>query len=261
MGLPSSNEALASSIRSLTPMDATEALNRIRTLVQTEPNFRSIGDDSEILPETLKWIGQLGAVLHGMKLNVEEGMLAATTNTLVRSQGRDGSGEIRAILYRALGKAEFDAPASEQGAFIAAGEEMDAYAAISRVIQSAEGRLLIVDPYMDGKALTDYLPSANEHVELRVLTDKATMKPTLNPAAERWVSQYGTTRPLELRAASSKSLHDRLIVVDEATVWSLTQSLKDFARRSHGAILKVDSETAAMKIGAYLHTWDHSELL
>lgn len=261
MALPSTEDALASALRGLAPMDPTEALNRLRGLIQSEPNYRLIGDDSEVPPDTLKWIGQLHAVLDGMKIGVDAISLKFAADRLVKSQGRDGGGEIRTILYRAVAHAERDAPASEQGAFVAAGNEMDAYAAISRVLASAAGRLLVVDPYMDGKALTDFLPGAHEGVELRVLTDEATMKPTLEPAAERWQSQYGASRPLQLRSAGSKSLHDRLIVVDEGEVWSLTQSFKDFAKRSHGAILKVDAETAALKIAAYLDAWDRAKPL
>ena len=108
---------------------------------------------------------------------------------------------------------------------------------------------------MDGKALTDFMPSATKGVQLRVLSDEASVKPTLVPAAERWGRQFGGSRPLEVRLAPARSLHDRLIVVDEGEAWSLTQSLKDFANRAHGSILKVDPETAVLKIGAYIDHW------
>jgi hypothetical protein len=157
-----------------------------------------------------------------------------------------------------LAAAEVEAPASEQGAFFAAGNEFDAYTAISKVLGSARERLLVVDPYMDGKAVADFLTSASEGVAIRVLADEASVKQTLAPAAQKWEGQFGGRRPLEVRLAHARTLHDRLIVADESEVWSLTQSLKDFANRAHGSILKVDAETATLKISAYLDLWNNA---
>ena len=236
-------------------MDPTEALRRLQVLVQSEPNLRAVRDDHSCPPETLRWLGEFHAVLSAMKRIGDEVPLQIAIRRLLQSKGTDGADEIRTVLYRALAAAELAAPASEQGAFIAAGNELDAYAAISKVLASAKGDLLIVDPYMDGKALSDFLPSAAESVMLRVLADEASVKPTLAPAVERWRAQFEGLRPVEVRLAPARSLHDRLIVVDEGEAWSLTQSLKDFAQRAHGSVLKADDETATLKIVAYGEIW------
>jgi hypothetical protein len=99
---------------------------------------------------------------------------------------------------------------------------------------------------------------APEGVMVRILSDAGTVKPSLKPAAESWAKQYNGGRPLEVRLAIAKSLHDRLIAVDDAQAWTLTQSLKDFAARSPATIVKVDAETAALKIGAYAAIWQNS---
>jgi hypothetical protein len=54
-------------------------------------------------------------------------------------------------------------------------------------------------------------------------------KPSLKPAAERWIAQRHAKRPLEVRQAPAKSLHDRLIITDGATAWVVGQSFKDLA--------------------------------
>jgi len=54
-------------------------------------------------------------------------------------------------------------------------------------------------------------------------------KPSLKPAAERWIAQWQAKRPLEVRQAPAKSLHDRLIITDGATAWVVWQSFKDLA--------------------------------
>jgi hypothetical protein len=131
-------------------MDPTEALRRLQALVQSEPDFRAVRDDDSCPPETLKWLGELGAVVDGMKRTGDAVPLKLGIGRLLQSKGTDGADQIRAALYSALGAAELAAPASEQGAFIAAGNELDAYAAISKVLASAKADLLVVDAYMDG---------------------------------------------------------------------------------------------------------------
>jgi hypothetical protein len=61
-------------------------------------------------------------------------------------------------------------------------------------------------------------------------------------------------RPISL--APAKTLHDRLIIVDEAIVWLLGQSFNKLAERSHTSIVRVDTETAALKIRAYTKEWE-----
>lgn len=237
-------------------MDHTEALRRLQSLVQSMPNLEALDENERCPAATAKWLGQLSAVLSGMKRSGDEMALRLATKQLLSSKGMSGADEVPVILYRALAAAELGAPASEQGAFIAAGAELDAYAAISKPLSAATGDLLVVDPYMDGKALIDFLPSAAERVTLRVLADEAGVKATLRPAAEKWVAQFGEERPLEVRLAPARALHDRLIVIDGGEVWTLTQSLKDFANRSPGSVLKVDPETAALKVAAYAALWE-----
>jgi hypothetical protein len=246
-------------LRRFRPMDPTEALRRLQALVQTAPFLEGVDDRHGTPTETLQWLGQLQAVVSAMKLTLDEMALRLATNDLVKYQGMRGAGEIRVILHRVLAAAELQAPASEQGAFIAVGQKLDAYASISKVLASASGDLLVIDPYMDGKALTDFMPGAAEGVTLRVVADEASVKPSLAPAAENWAAQFGAIRPLAVRLAPARSLHDRLIVVDGRDVWSLTQSLKDFANRAPGSILKVDPETAALKIAAYEQFWSAAQ--
>lgn len=71
-------------------------------------------------------------------------------------------------------------------------------------------------------------------------------------------SQFGASRPLEVRVSAPRALHDRLILVDNSSAWSLTQSLKDFAGRSPASVLRVPVDIAQMKIGFYEQVWSSS---
>lgn len=86
--------------------------------------------------------------------------------------------------------------------------------------------MLIVDPYLDEVVLTDFAMSAGPRVNLRLMADEATVKPSLTPAVQHWSGQHGATRPLAARLAPTRTSHDRAIFVGSKTAWTPTQSLK-----------------------------------
>lgn len=159
------------------------------------------------------------------------------------------------VLYKTLAVAEMRAPAAAQGAFINAAKPFDAVMAVGKVLTSAASKARIVDPYMDEKALSIFAVLANEGVEIQLLSDSATVKASLQPAVQAFQQQYGSARPLEARLAPPRSLHDRLIVVDGTTVWTLTQSLNAFAARSPATIVRIEGDAVPLKIGAYDSFW------
>ena len=74
------------------------------------------------------------------------------------------------------------------------------------------------------------------------------------------MAQYGAARPLQVRLAPPKALHDRAIFTDQTTAWTLTQSLKDFAKRSPAEIVRAD-DIAALKIAAYEAIWANAQIV
>lgn len=162
------------------------------------------------------------------------------------------------IFFWALSRAELQAPAASQGAFIPAGNVFDAQVEIGKLLAGAKQDVLIVDPYMDEKALTHFATLGPENVMVRLLADAASYKSTLRSASQRWVQQYAAARPLESRLSPPRKLHDRLIAIDNSEIWILTQSLNAFAERSPASIVRVDPETAALKLSAYQDIWDVS---
>jgi hypothetical protein len=141
------------------------------------------------------------------------------------------------------------------GAFIPAGNAFDGFAAVCKVLSVGKVRLLIVDPYLDEKVLTDFVPQAAEGVAICLLTDQQSVKPSLQPAVARWSAQYGTKRPVAAKLAAPRALHDCLIVVDGTEAWDLTQSLNAFAARSPATIVRSGPEQAALKIPYYEGLW------
>ncbi|RYE51451.1 MAG: hypothetical protein EOP21_01370 [Hyphomicrobiales bacterium] len=136
-----------------------------------------------------------------------------------------------AILYRHQALAELAAPIDVRGAFINTGAELDGLAAVARVFDTARQFIRIVDPYLDQTAVTTFAVLAAENIAVELLSDTRTVRPNLEPMARAFGNQHGATRPLSLRLAPPRALHDRLIVVDGQQVWSVTQSLKDLAAK------------------------------
>ena len=217
------------------------------------PDLATPGD----LPaSTRQWLGRAYALVNETGQYADGYSLDHHTKNLENPDWRKATvGPITNILYRALGIAELKAPAAVQGAFIPAGNAFDALTAVGKVLQTATRDVLIVDPYMDVKTLTDFAVLAPEGVEIRLLADQKEHKPTLKPAVDRWIEQHGASRPLSAKLGAARSLHDRLIAVDHSQVWVLTQSLNGFAARSPATIVRTDADTATLKIAAYEEMW------
>jgi hypothetical protein len=235
-----------------------EALyQQIGALLATAPNLQGYDEKYNLPDATMAWLGKAAALvreadpagLSGIKFEMAAENLVKTMNPFAQER------QILLILNMALAKLEAKVPAQARGAFVSAGEEFDAISALASVLGEAGSDVLIVDPYLDEHALMDFGVLVKEGVPLRLLADEATIKPGLKPAAERWIAQYRNKRPLSIRVAPARSLHDRLIAIDNSTTWILTQSLKDFAKRSPAVIQRSDPELAQMKITAFSDLW------
>jgi len=62
-----------------------------------------------------------------------------------------------------------------------------------------------------------------------------------------------------VRLTAPRLLHDRMIIVDGREVWALSQSVKDFAKRAHASLLRVDAEVSALKVQAYEDLWKNAQ--
>jgi hypothetical protein len=221
-----------------------------------------LNDHLPLPRSTYEWLGRVGALIHasGEVIDIAEfNTYASSLNTPVMHFS--SAQNLRVVIYRALAKAELNAPAAVQGMFLPAGSAFDAMAAVAKVLGEAGPDVLIVDPYLDEKVLTDFAVVAPEAVPLRLLADAEAVKPSLSPAATRWITQYGSKRPLTVKLAPARTLHDRLIDVDRTTVWVLTQSFNALATRAPASIVRVDDQTAKLKIGAYEAIWANAALV
>jgi hypothetical protein len=237
--------------------NAGELYRRFGRLLESVPIFPAYGP---LDGEQLQWLGRAQALV---KANEDLTALADFDVALKNMLGptrADAFKQIILLLHTQMASVELRAPANTHGAFIPVANPFDAFAAISKLLQTAKRDILVVDPYLDETVLTDFGTLVSAGVTVRLLSDSATVRPSLTPAASRWVAQYGTARPLSVRLAAPKALHDRALFIDQSGAWTLTQSLKDFAKRSPAEIVRAD-DTATLKIAAYEHIWSSATVV
>ena len=233
---------------------------QIGRLLETTPDMSNL--DLLRSPAAQQWLGRAYALVEAVDVGTDKwSFIMLTAGPLFRVSSWESSlTEIYTHLYRALAYCELRSPAASAGTFVPVGNAFDAFTAISKLLQAATVDVMVVDPYLDETALTEFGLAVPLGVRFRLLADESAHKATLVPAATKWIVQHGTNRPLEVRLAPQKTLHDRAIFVDRSSAWTLTQSLKDFAKRSPAEIVKADS-TAALKIGAYEAIWATSRVV
>ena len=238
------------------PLTPEELYLQLGSLVAEMPDLAN----GPITPEVNRWMGRACALVEQASDPVTTAMLQVACRNLDSALRPGNAQTIAAIVHQALAEAELNAPARVQATFIAAGHTLDAYAAVGRVLGTAKWHILMIDPYADQKAVTEYAIQAPEVVTVRLLTGKA--DPTLKPAVERWYQQFGNSRaPIEVRLAPAKALHDRLILVDGVQAWVLGQSFNRLAERAHTSLVRMPDEAAGLKIAAYLEMWQAATIL
>jgi len=126
----------------------------------------------------------------------------------------------------------------------------DALTSFSKITRAAQHDVFIVDAHLDETFLTDFASAVPEGLTLRLLADEFSVKPYLDPAATRWVAQFGAKRPIQARVASPRALHDRAIFVDGKEAWLVSQSFAHFVARSRGEFVR-NTDTAAEEIYDY----------
>jgi hypothetical protein len=240
-------------------MEPEELYHYIGRLIEQMPPEPKAGEDT---PRAVsEWVARVNALVQEYGTSQDKGMMTGALPGMMSKVTRGDTLEaIKMLLFNLFGAAELDAPAGARGTFIPVGSGFDFFAAVSKIFQTAQRDVLLVDPYMDETVLTEFGAAVPDGIVLRLLADEKDHKPSLTVAATKWASQNGTAKPLAVRLAPPRSLHDRAVFVDGKEAWTLTQSFKDFAKRSPGEIVRAN-DVAALKIAAYEDIWNKSKTI
>ena len=102
------------------------------------------------------------------------------------------------------------------------GQIFDAYAFVSKLIQSARKSIVLIDNYVDSSVL-DMLSKRTADVSARIITRK--VSESLQLDIEKFNRQY---TPIEV--VESHRFHDRFLIIDDA-VYHIGASLKDLGKK------------------------------
>lgn len=219
---------------------------RLRQLLSQVPDLTKHSEDA------IQWLGKASALVEA----IGGGLEAASFNALVDNMGMGGTiynnevRRVKMVLARMLAKAEQAAPVTAAGQFIAVGEPFSTLQAFTKLLETAEKSLLIVDPYIDQSFLHRYAGSVGTNVAINLLGANGMVRWSagLKSALEAWTAQYGEERPVQYRCLPKEQLHDRVIVIDGgAEVWSVGQSIKDMGDKSPTVLDRLPDEVAALK--------------
>jgi hypothetical protein len=246
----------------VTIVSPEELYLRLGQLIAEMPDLTLI---QPLTTDNAKWLGRAMALLNaaGDMLGLVE-VKNAVGYLNDPSRNRHYVDQIILTLYAALAKAELAVPAGLQGSFIPAKSPYDALLAVGRILETAASDIFLLDAYADEKIL-EYARIAPVGVTIRVLADDfqyGRSRMALKPAADLWRQQFTDTRPLEVRLAAPKSMHDRAIFIDRGTAWIVQQSFNALATRSPTTLVKVtEPEILVPKLAAYEIMWATATVL
>ena len=114
------------------------------------------------------------------------------------------------------------------------GQTFDAYAFVSRIIKSAKKSIILIDNYVDESILT-LLSKRNKAVDDCIYTESISKQLKLD------IKKHNQQYPKIDIKPFTKS-HDRVLIIDNETVYHIGASLKDLGRRWFAfSKIKIDS--------------------
>lgn len=113
---------------------------------------------------------------------------------------------------------------------------------------------------MNASLYTEFAPHVKAVSGIECLTEKRKENDlALIASKTKWDGDKISERnSVDVRYAKEKSLHDRLIIIDDKEVWLISQSFKDIAKRSPASVTRADDDVAELKAKYYRSLWDQS---
>jgi hypothetical protein len=137
--------------------------------------------------------------------------------------------------------------------FFPDGSHHDAYIQIRGILQGASTSVCVVDPYVDSSTLTLLSACTKPRMRFRILTFK---RPTdFELEAVKWRKQ-NPENTIEIR--TTKTFHDRFIVLDDDRCWHVGASLKDAGNKVFMLSEFEDDDNRVRLLEGIQKAWDSS---
>lgn len=220
-------------------------IEKLRNLLQSMPPLEGRGDYTQ---EQYTWLGKANAVMHEWS-EIESTPFKFAVDYLISNVNRRSNyGTVVTAIHDVIARLENSLPQNGGQAF-GPGAAYDFFKALNDLVASANGQVLIVDPYLDAEIFDGYLQALKPGVSVRLLTTKYV--DNVRVAAEKYSAQFG--HAVKLRR--STDIHDRVIFVDNDQCWVLGASIKDAALKKPTYLAPVSMDVAVKKRKHYEAIW------
>lgn len=147
-------------------------------------------------------------------------------------------------------KSSLENNSKDESGFFVDNSNFDATLAIRNLIQQATIELIIIDGYIGADTLK-IISSKNVSCSVKLLTDKRSKTQELEHLVKTFNKQFGN---LEVRYTSA--FHDRYIIIDNSSFYSVGASLKDVGNKTFSIVKMNETTLTKPLIDKFNIEWD-----
>jgi hypothetical protein len=229
-------------------MDSIALLAELRAMVDSPPR---IDIRTPLSRDQMAWLGRAHALVSAWN-SVEAASISVSADFIAAGLYPEGNlRKILTVIHRVIAALELQVPTRSDQAF-GPGAVYDFLKTLRDLLSTAKQNILIVDPYLDEQIFDTYLSTIDSQVTVRLLADKYAT--SLKPTHDKFISQ----KKMSVEIRISRSIHDRIVFLDNNSCWVLGQSIKDAAVSKPTYMAPLSGDIAKQKLIVYEEIWNTS---
>lgn len=228
------------------PSEETQLLAEVDDVLRSMPDRSTLRHPTD---QNFDWLARACVVMRDWDRERSAKFdLAATTFMRARAIESDAAFREMMVLLR---QAHHDLSRNVMPMNLAIdrGGVFDYFDKLREIVSIATQDVLFIDPYLDAEFVSRYLPYVQTSAQIRLLTTESKL-PSLKPSVDAFSQQHA--RPIHLRI--SAGLHDRYVIVDQATCYQSGASFKDGARSAPTVLTQITDPFPAV-LETYEKLW------
>lgn len=196
-----------------------------------------------------QWLARAKGIMQRCELITRENFYAAAAT--VSSYWVSGFDSVQREIYETIEgfKIDLEIEGRDQIGFTyKTGDTYTFFSDLKGIIKCAQSEIFLIDPYFDGQSFDDYLSNTSSNLRVRILAKNYVSG--IEAFAKRHVAQFKSN--ISLR--SSKSLHDRVLFLDNSDCWIMGGSIKDGGQKPT-YLIPLAPALAPEKLAVYEGIW------
>ncbi len=235
------------------PVEKHILLLKLSSALKDAPQFRDTPQQDPATPER-QWLARVGALLGRLGIKQQVEFQTVMNLVFMYSHWQSSIQEIKGQVLDAIEvlrlELELDGR-SEIGSAYSAGEVYKFFTDLKKIIAGAKTEVFIVDPYFNGDAFDAYLSTTPMGLSVRILADR--FANDVGTYVKKHSEQYHSS----IETRKSKSIHDRVVFIDETDCWIMGGSIKDAASKPT-YLIPLASPIDQDKLAIYNDMWTNA---